>query len=388
MSAAGIVGLAGCSGGDSGSEPTDNATDERTDEDDGGDEAADAGVWLSKDGGARNSSSNTAMAGPASEPSVEGLYEPDGFDDLASVPIVEDGVVYAVAGETLLAVSEEGDIEWEFELGDSATVGATTPAVRDGTVFVPTYSSLVAVADGERQWAVNPGNGPDASPVTTAEAVYLSTGDAVYAYSHDGDERWAESTDESVGRPAVEGSTLYLLSSGFGTNVVTARETSDGSERWSVERPVTDSVPVVADGTLYVAENASEGTAVVALSGDDGDVIWESDPVAGRVSGRPAVADGVVYLSSTEEVHAFDAEDGSAVWDSPYVTTATMDDQVRADSNSVYLHQSGSIVAVDPSDGEQRWSATFDDSSYGGFAGFSVAAGRVYVAGDELFELA
>ena len=395
VGAAGIVGIAGCSGGDSsgssGGSSGDDSTESEEDEGDG--EASSPRAWRSRDGGAGNTSANLAMAGPTSDPSTEVLYEPDSFDEVSSLPVVENGQLYFVTNETLIATSTDGEQQWEFGLGGSIGFGGVTPAVRDGTVFVPTDDSLVAVKGGERQWAVNPEGEVSSSVITTDQAVYVSTREAVYSYTMDGEERWSESFDQSVGRPAVDGSTVYVLSyEAFESSHLYALNASDGAEQWSIEFSGTSTVPVVKDGTVYALKYepyGDSGVWVAAISGEDGSVLWESEPVSGNVVDTyPAVADGVVYLVSQEELNAFDASDGSAVWDSPYVTTGTTSAQPRVGSNSVYLFQEDSMVAVDRESGSQRWSTGVGDGDYLQFSGFSLVGGQMYLAAEDLYKLA
>jgi len=378
---AGIAGVAGCSGdssSDSGSDSTETDKDE---------EESSSGAWRSIDGNARNTSGNTAMAGPTSNPASAVLYGSE-YDNTASVPIIENGRLYVVSEGKLVAVSTGGEKQWEFAAGDSLSYSTRNPAVRGGTVFLPTENSLVAIEDGERQWAVSVGNGPDSTPITTEQSVYVTSEETLFAYTLDGEKRWEQTTDEGMMRPAVSDSSLYHPTNPltFGTGRLYQRDTEDGDSGWDVEQPGYPTIPVFADGSLYIKKDADDGTAVAAVSAEDGSISWESDPVSGQVR-TPIVADGTVYLPSTEEVQAFDTADGSAVWDSPYVTTGTFSGQPRVDTNSVYLHQDGTIVAIDRERGEQRWSVTYKDDSVTGFSGFSLAGGSIYIAADQIHEI-
>lgn len=381
VGAAGILGLAGCNG--VGSDENQTETGDESD-DDGGN----AGNWRSVDGDAGNTSANTAVTGPTSEPSSEILYEVDGLAELQAQPVVEDGQIFVLVDGKLLSLSSSGEKQWEYAMGDSLGFSEVQPAVWEGTVYVPTTESLVAVANGERQWAANLESSAESAPVANADGVVISTQFDVVSVAHDGSERWRKSVSGDGSRPAVDGDTVYHFDSSFSETELLARSASDGSVQWRESGRGDKYTPVVADGTVYTREYDNGETTVHAVSGSDGSIQWTSDPITGLVNGYPALGDGTVYLVSDAELHAFDIEDGSSVWDSPYVTTSTTQGQPRIDGNSVYLHQNGSIVAVDSSTGEQRWSADYGDSQYPGYSGFCLADGRVYIGGDELYELA
>jgi outer membrane protein assembly factor BamB len=70
--------------------------------------------------------------------------------------------------------------------------------------------------------------------------------------------------------------------------------------------------PALAHGVLYFG--TAEG-AVVAVDGDDGSVQWSGTASAGGqpVTAQPVVAGDVVYVGSSDAVHAF-ALDGSDRW--------------------------------------------------------------------------
>lgn len=381
---AGVTGLAGCGVLDSGSEEGTEATP--TGEEDGD---ADAGTWLSLNADAGNTSSNTAMSGPTSEPAAETLYEPEGFTDLSSTPIVEDGQLFLTAEEKLLSLSMDGEKNWEFGRGSSFSVDELAPAVRDGTVYLPTGSSLAAVSDGERQWAASLSASPETNPITTGDAVYIASRSELISYAHDGTERWRQELDQGIGQLSVDGSTLYHSGSAvLGNRKLYARSVSDGSVQWEAEEVGTSATPVVADGTVFSYQSDFDGARLVAVSGSDGSELWETDQLTGSPVGQPAIADGTVYLATGEEVQAFDADDGSPQWDAPYVTTGTVTTVPRVDANSVYLYTDSTVSAVDRATGEQRWSNTLGDGGYFGFRGLSAAAGSIYVTTtSELFEL-
>jgi len=387
VGAAGIAGLAGCSGGGSSddSEPTQGTAeggDSTPAQETAGSEEGGEQSWRLKDGTAGRTGSNTAMSGPTDQPSVEELYEPGNADDVNGEPVFEDGQFYLFGDERLVAVSADGDQQWEFGVSLTTAID-TTPAVRDGTVYFGGQGTLVAVSDGERQWAAPVD--PSSEPVVTGDALYVAVPGAVRSYTLDGELRWEQTVDGSVSRLAVDGGTLYhAVTRSFDPNALYARNVDDGSITWSTQAGAFDPGPVAANGTVYGTRDVDGGTAVIAVS--DGTVQWESDPLS--FSNRyPVVADGTVYMAGST-VQAFDGADGSPQWDSPYVPTSNnlAGLQPRVDADSVYLPEGPSLVAIDRETGQRRWSVELSDDQFAS-AGFAPVGGSIYVADQVLYEL-
>lgn len=384
-SAIGFVSLTGCLGSDDSGGPSDSAQSGN----DG------AGEWRTYDGGPSNAGANTATTGPTDDPTSETLYSADELYGIGTVPVVDDGTIAVYGSDDYLhAVSASGEQEWTFKISSGSWgLDTNNPAIRDGTVYFPTGDGLVAIADGERQWATNPDNDPSAEPIVTDDAIYQATGggtDALISYDFEGAERWRAETDEwDLTKPAVEGSTVVQFGEENGlfssSTAVIAWDAADGTKLWETEDIGPGPCPVTADGTVYAVRSTDDGQVLVAISIEDGSVQWESDPVSGGVNATPAVAGDEVYLAADKELHAFDAADGSAVWSSPYVATESIRYSPRVDAESVYLTTSGEkVVAVDREAGEQRWSVALEETFSSGYTNVSIADGTVYVATDAL----
>lgn len=334
-------------------------------------------------------------AGPIEDPTVETVYSVAEGYGTETLPVIDDDMIAVRSGDDYLsAVSTSGQQEWRFEVGGT-DIMAPPPAIRDGSVYLPTDDTVIAVSDGKRQWAVNPMGGVNASPVVTEKSLYV-TGDTLVAYEFDGNQRWSgEIERENLTKPAILGSTAFQVGLNRGSRSLIAWSTADGTKRWEQTEigssPAVGGVgpaPVVADGTVYTIRSTDDGAIVTARSTDNGTVQWESDPVSGRVDASPAVTDDELYLATERELYAFDVSDGSARWSSPYRATETIHFSPRVDAESVYLVTAGEkVVAVDRDSGEQRWTVALEETFSSGYTDVTIVDKTVYVSSDDLIAI-
>ncbi|QLG49725.1 PQQ-binding-like beta-propeller repeat protein [Natrinema halophilum] len=112
---------------------------------------------------------------------------------------------------------------------------------------------------------------------------------------------------------------------------------------WSVDHagPVA-----VADETVYT----TTATGVVAFDATDGSLIWENADVDATT---PSVVGETVYLSG-DEVVALDRSDGSVRWKTDFEADEYLSDQTVA-YDGVYVVVDGTLYALEASDGSVRW---------------------------------
>jgi len=389
-----VVGLAGCSGGDStdgatptdgpasadDSTPTEGSDPVETTEEAAGD-AGSPGTWGSLDADAGNTSSNPDASGPERSPSLGTVYEQTTVENILTAPVVAGETVAFVDESAIRAVSLTGDQRWQFGWGGNQSP-PPTPALRDGTVYFPTRDALVAVTDGGGEWSTDLPGQPVSSPTVTADGVYLLTEGEQYtivAYDHDGEKRFELPADEALSAPAVDGSTLYhYREREFDETQVVARGTADGGVRWTNSDFDSSSAPVAADGTVYCVRPDRYGAVVVALSSVDGTAEWVSDVVTDDIVGSPAVTSETLYVATTEGVRAFETADGSPAWEEPYSADSSITGQPRVDEHSVYMADGDTAVAVDRETGERRWSTSFGTDGDPGVLGVCPVGDRVY----------
>lgn len=317
----------------------------------------------------------------------------------------------------------EGDDDEYYEIG--------TPAVVDGTVYVPETHSVgddgaetvvyaVDGATGEVEWEWPYPRGTTFGSTVVAEgAVVLGLGGSVVALEADaGTERWRLERDFSDAVTVADG-TVYAINTTYADPpTLVAIDLETGRERWTA--PLADGAvfwptpPAVVDETVYQG-----GVELTALSAADGEQLWSKDfgnavtgpptvtddacyvplgdgtvaaldrdgtkrwrqPVeyGGRGSGMefvtsPAVADGSLYVTNAFQLTALDAETGSAHW-----TTETGGDRspVVADG-AVYTSGLNAVEAYDRTDGSPLWRYRTDATSSSGEKLAPVVGGTVF----------
>lgn len=191
----------------------------------------------------------------------------------------------------------------------------------------------------------------------------------------------------TVARSGFEGaaaSTTVYVGSDDGTLYAVDAET--GEEVWAFDEPDDHlfSSPTVVDGIVYVG--SADGT-LYAVDAAAGELEWSVSQSDWEFRHSPAVADGTVYATAVMDgfgvpdyTFAFDAETGEEKWvydEKPGYTGA-----VAVADGAVYLPSTDGILALDASTGEPRWEY---ETEYGyPQTGATVADGKVITAGVQI----
>ena len=280
-----------------------------------------------------------------------------------SSPAVANGVVYVGAFDgNLYAFGAAGTTgcsgtpETCNPLWTGVTGGAVTssPAVANGMVYVGSSDGKLDAfsATGTTGCSGTPKNcsplwtattGGDlgnSSPAVAGGAVFVGSGDdKLYAFSATGSTDcsgtpkicspiWtgltggpAETT--SLSSPAVASGIVYMGSYDGNLYAFSAKATSNCAGLPTICSPLwtaatggqIQSSPAVASGIVYVGSNDGKLYAFSAagMSGCSGaprtcSPLWTATPAVGQpVASSPAVADGVVYVGSSDSLYAFSA---------------------------------------------------------------------------------
>lgn len=265
-------------------------------------------------------------------------------------PAVADGIVYfGSADDNVYALNaQNGAPLWTFKTG---ALVSSSPAVVDGVLYIGSADGKLYALNaltGAKLWSYTTG-GYVSSPVITDGVVYIgSDDDNVYAvHASNGALLWKYKTGSYAGDVAVTTNVVYATSQDGNTYALLV---VDGEKLWSYPAG-SGTAPAFAYNAVYV----SSGRNIYALNARTGAELW-SFVTGNPVVGSPAVANGVVYATSTDaNVYALDAHTGVELWNyttgdvvpgSPTVVNGVLyftsyDDNVYAFSLSGRANQDG-----------------------------------------------
>jgi len=248
-----------------------------------------------------------------------------------------------------------------------------SPAVKDGHVFVGTYSyethtgSILAfdAATGTTLWEKRTGRIHSSSPTVADGTLYINSGDGenpelVHAVdAATGDTLWTHEFEKGSGMrssPTVVDGVVYATAELDNPDqdvtdvVVRALDAETGSQQWSTRIQCTAleySSPAVVDGTVYhhiIPVDERDGL-LFAFDAESGETEWKV--LTSNMRGSPTIVDGVLYHSTG---------------------------LLGGESTGLL---GGGVVARDPATGEPLWKAVLEKEGEARF-GPAVADGTVY----------
>jgi outer membrane protein assembly factor BamB len=309
-------------------------------------------------------------------------HVPDGSPTIAAA----DGVVYiAIRGGSTrndcctinATLGSDGTSLWQSSVIDESVsvLGASA-----GLVYVGQLADVVTAlqaADGQARWQYATGrrNLPN---VATADSMMFISGagpeslGAVYALRPtDGELIWkwvAPPGSSYIYQPVVAQGLVYV---GANDGHVYALREQDGTPLWQYDTGTSDTFdrfrPAVSSDIVYVEVNDS----VAALGASDGMVMWRhslggENSTSSVRSLSPAVADGVVYASTTDgNLYALQAATGKELWryhvgdwlfeTAPVAVGGAVFYGIQPICSSLYYCNKGYLYALRASDGAPAW---------------------------------
>lgn len=298
----------------------------------------------------RAGTNESGAGGPSQD--VETKWEFSTHGRVIQTPIVrdedvffgsEDNYFYSVSAET-------GEENWRFNA--NRTVASASPAIVDGTVYVPTGNSTEMNEDGVLYaldaetggeiWSTEFEGGLGAAPVVDNGRLYTGCqDDGYYALNAEtGDVLWRFKADDIFcgSRAALMDGVIYA---GSEDSSMYALDADDGSLVWEFETDdLIVSSPVATENAVYFG---SYDYNLYAVDPETGDEIWSFETNNGIFS-SPAYRDGIVYIGSNDgKLYAVHGETGEGIWrydvgnsikSSPVVTEDMI--YFGADDNNVY----------------------------------------------------
>jgi outer membrane protein assembly factor BamB len=304
-----------------------------------------------------------------------------GFSFSASPPVVVDQVAYIGDSDGVYALdAATGEERWRFDTGH----WFSAPALKEGAVYVggtdigadEYYLYALDAATGEERWRLQLG-GSVTFPTVVDGVVYLGSDDN-YVYALDsatGKWLWrfkAGFEGDVVGfsDPAVADGVVYI---GGADRYVYALDASTGELRW--RHQVSDQTPAltVVERVVYVSGWLG---GLRALDSGTGEELWV---FGSGMTGPPAVADGIVYVGSSDGAYALDAATGEERWlfhtDGWFASPVVVEGVVYVTSHIIAGNEYY-IYALDAAKGEERWRF----QTGGTISSPAVAHGVAYIA--------
>jgi outer membrane protein assembly factor BamB len=297
-----------------------------------------------------------------------------------SSPAVVDGVVY-VGGYHSHAVfalnAYTGELVWRSQTDSIYPNQISSTAVSDGLVYVNVNN---VGGSGGKLYAFNASTGNLTWYYTPMPGAWLSSSPTVYA----GKVYFETSAGVVVALDAASGKTSWVY--------IVRLDGSNSSSGSSYPSPCSLSV---SDSLVYVGTSIQ---ILQAIDASNGAFVWSGDISGGVGFSTPAVANGVVYVSTTiggfvGSVHdggvsALNAKTGVSLWNT---TVGSIQRSSPAVANSVVFVGSDntlnsnvkdghSIYAFDASTGATIWTYTTGGDVYSSPA---VAYGVVYVGSND-----
>ena len=275
---------------------------------------------------------------------------PDPFDVYLSSPVVWHDAVYFGSGDgNVYALNaKSGAVVWKFKTGD---VVHASPAIADGTLFIGSWDSYMYALDaasGTEKWRFKTGDDPDihnqvgiaSSAAVLDGVVYFGCRDShMYAVDEQsGQKKWATDMHGSwvIASPAVRDGKVFFATSDSGLFYEADAKTGASVFSINFRGWPTFSSPAIAGNMVYVGSwagtlagidlvsrklvwtfrtDASKrfGTALTKPNGTPNyeaayasgfydDIVsgFTRMMTVGSILSSPAVADGVIYVGSTD----------------------------------------------------------------------------------------
>jgi eukaryotic-like serine/threonine-protein kinase len=317
-------------------------------------------------------------------PSKKWSFQPEGYVGITFSPIVANGMVYVLFegrgifdDSRLYALdARSGRVEWSYRLHGFIPF---SPVQANHMVYVvsddgvdggSTLYALDAVS-GHEKWAYQTDSDSWSSPLVVNGIIYLDSKDGnLYALDAlSGHKLWTRQLGgDFFTSPTVANSMVYVVSDDLVAKESTlyALDAVTGHKKWAYQETnstLVSSQPTVANGTVYLA--SSDGT-LDALDAVMGHKKWSYRQWSYQMGSFNfsilMVVNGVVYVDGgffdgsnyNGYLYALNAQSGDKIWASQnQVIPAT---PVVANGVAYLLSTNGSLYALDAVTGHKEWS--------------------------------
>ncbi len=324
----------------------------------------------------------TDSPGPEANPTT--LWEFDTGGPVNSEAAVVGGVVYIGSGSGHLYALDaaSGDEIWAAEMRDLAAVDVG-PVVGEGLVYVANRNNeLVALnrRDGSEEWAFPTANG-DASPVLIDGSLFVSGSDGIiYALDpSSGDEQWSFATNGETARtPAYADGKVFA---GTMEGRLVALDAATGEQIWVFETaPGLMVTTVVSSGTVYQSVWESDTSGLFAIDAETGSELWRFQSPDKTNVGIPTIGSDHVFVAADDgKLYALDIATGDPFWIANGAAPWQADVKLAGDVLYIFNPVSQTLHAFDASDGSTIWQ--LEEHAFAG-KGPAISNGVLYAATD------
>lgn len=270
-------------------------------------------TWSTAGGDAGRTGQTATAAPPAdadSSPLRLGLGEESGRRLASSTPAIGNGTAFVPVAGGVVAAMPGDEPRWAADLDDQFDA---VPAVGCGTVFAAGLNETVALdpETGEVLWRRDGGSHEETAVAYRDGTLYVGTHGPLVLDARTGEEQWRAEGGRTL---AVSADGLYAAEFGDGDGDLYGYDL-DGEERFHLSLGKVVGSPTVADGTVYAVDN--DGT-VYAVDAVTGETDWSQSSLDnGKLHTGLAVRDGTLVLPAGHgsTSYALDAATGEVLWD-------------------------------------------------------------------------
>ncbi|HEY7126420.1 MAG TPA: PQQ-binding-like beta-propeller repeat protein [Ktedonobacterales bacterium] len=247
-----------------------------------------------------------------------------------------DDTLYLQPGPGFLTVinKDDGSVLWQQE--DVGLIRATKGLAVIASLLSNSVTFTAYDPRTEKKlWSFQAPNGNDYEDMVLGDhVVYVESQDNpataddnphYFLYALDratGKQLWSRQSPAYFQSVTAFGDTVYIVGGTAPQIGLFAVNASNGKERWHITSTNDTEFfpPVVMNGVVYVPRNGyiqdGGGSGVLlALRESDGKELWHSAPSQENVVySEPTVANGAVYVTDQQYVYAFNATNGSLLW--------------------------------------------------------------------------
>ncbi len=333
---------------------------------------------------------------------------------VAASPIISDGKVFisnwmAVwygGVDALYCLNETtGEILWTNSLGGSG--GASTAAISGDKLFVGSYTGDlygINASTGATLWNTTIEHSPAAwcgvgsSPVVYGSNIYVTTyskgntnaslnNGTLHVLDFDGNYLWNVSAGDNYhySSPAIADGNVFFSGNLTNNHSLFCVNISTHNILWrfnTTDNTQVKSSPAIWNDTVFFAST----DRLYAVNASTGTELWNNSFSCGMST--PALAYGNVFIGSNPNgnLSCFNASTGNNVWNFP--ANGKIDSSPLIANNTVYFGTntaSGTVYALNVTDGSLRWSYTLSPpsgSSYNIMSSPAVSSGTVFIGAD------